>query len=399
MRRFNPLPNRGDDERGLVAVWVAMCMIVFLAFAGWAVDFAHWNDERTHMQKAVDAAALAGAVYLPDDPAGAIAAAKAVAAQNGYTSGVSVSTQANANQLRVTINNSVSNSFGVAVGVGNTSLSKHAVSEFESPKPLDIVLIIDRTGSMLTPSPATFQNLKVATLAVLGYLNPKNERIALGVLPPSDTMARCTGASAGAYGIKSASDTGNLTSTWMVAPYPLAGPVNDYQNADGTLNQSSQIVKTVNCLQPAGTTDLGDPMAAATAYLNTYGRPGAKRGIMFMTDGAANQPGGTQPCQYASDKATAAKAAGIQVLTIGFLSGSNLCDRDTAGAFRNAQVTRLLANMASPIKGVPAVDNGCTTAENTDGDNFFCEPKGGDIKAVFLAAVAQLAGRLPRIIE
>ena len=45
-----------------------------------------------------------------------------------------------------------------------------------------------------------------------------------------------------------------------------------------------------------------------------------------MTDGAANLPGGT-PCQYASDKATAAKAAGIQVLTIGFLSGSNAVRR------------------------------------------------------------------------
>ena len=62
-------------------------------------------------------------------------------------------------------------------------------------------------------------------------------------------------------------------------------------------------------------------------------------------------------------------------------------------------MTKLLASMASPIKGVPAQDNGCTAAENTDGDNFFCQPKGGDIKSVFLAAVAQLAGRLPRIIE
>ena len=63
-------------------------MIVLLGFAGWAVDFAHWNDERTNMQKAADAAALAGAVYLPDDPAGAIAAAKSIASKNGYSSGV-----------------------------------------------------------------------------------------------------------------------------------------------------------------------------------------------------------------------------------------------------------------------------------------------------------------------
>jgi Mg-chelatase subunit ChlD len=399
MRRLNPLPHRQADERGVVAVWLAITLIVLLGFAGWAIDFAHWNDERTEMQKAADAAALAGAVYLPDDPAGAFAAARSIAAKNGFSSGVSVTTLSNANQLKVTINSTVESFFAQVVGVDSADMTKHAVSEYESPKPLDIVLVIDRTGSMNTPSPATFQSLKDATLAVLGFLNPKTESIALGVLPPSDTMARCTGASSGAYGIKSASDTGNLTSTWMVAPFPLAKPANDYQNADGTLNQNSQIVKTVNCLQANGTTDLGDPLIAATNYLKTYGRPGAKQGIMFMTDGAANQPGGTQPCGYANSAATAAKAAGIQVLTIGFLSGSNLCEKDTAGTFRNAQVTRLLATMASPIKGVPATDNGCVAAENSDGDNFFCQPKSGDIKSVFLAAVAQLAGRLPRIIE
>ena len=118
-----------------------------------------------------------------------------------------------------------------------------------------------------------------------------------------------------------------------------------------------------------------------------------------MTDGAANLPTGTQPCQYANDNASAAKAAGIQVLTIGFLSGSNACVQDTAGPFKNAQVTKVLASMASPIKGVPAQDNGCTDAENTDGDNFFCQPKSADLSSVFLQAAAQLAGRLPRIIE
>ena len=92
MRRHLHLQPRRGDERGVVAVWVALTMIVLLGFAGWAIDFAHWNDERANLQKAADAAALAGAVYLPDDPAGAIAAAKSIAAKNGYSSGVSATT-------------------------------------------------------------------------------------------------------------------------------------------------------------------------------------------------------------------------------------------------------------------------------------------------------------------
>ncbi len=402
MRRRLHLQVRRDDERGVVAVWVAITLVVLLGFAGWAVDFSHWNDERAHLQKAADAAALAGAVYLPDDPAGAIAAARSIASQNGYPSGVSVTTLANTNQLKVTISTSVKNSFAQVIGIGDPTLSKHAISEYESPKPLDIVLIIDRTGSMKTPVTAgktPLDHVKDATNAVLGFLSPKNESIALGTLGPSSTTATCSGANAGAYGVYSGSDVTAPGATWMIAPYPNAKPSNDYQKADGSLNPASQIVKTVSCLAYGNTTDLGDPIAAATTYLNAYGRPGSRRGIILMTDGAANQPTGTQPCGYANTAAAAARASNIQVLTIGFLSGSNLCSVDTSGTFKNAQVTRVLASMASPIKGVAAVDNGCTAAENSDGDNFFCEPKGGDIKTVFLAAVGQLAGRVPRIIE
>lgn len=396
---FRLRDERGDD--GIVVIWLALLIVVLLAFAGWAVDYAHWNDERTKMQRAADAAALAGAVYLPDDSAGAINAAKQVASANGYPSGVSVSVLQNANQIKVKINQSVQNSFASVVGINSTGLSKSATGEYESPQPVDIALIIDRTGSMQTPvtnGQTPLQYVQAATRALLGYLNPKTESIALGVLGPSDITKTCGGANVGAYGMNSASDVGTIANTWMVAPYPFGPPTNNYQNADGTLNTGSQIVKTVNCLTYSGRTDLGDPMAAATTYLQNYGRPGAKRGIILMTDGAANLPTGTQPCAYAAQKAATAKAAGIQVITIGFLSGSNVCDYDTSGTYAGAQVTKALAAMASPIKGVNAQDNGCTTVENTDGDNFFCQPKGGDIKSVFLAAAAQITGRHPRLV-
>jgi Flp pilus assembly protein TadG len=391
--------ERGED--GAVVVWLALLIVVLLAFAGWAVDYAHWNDERTKMQKAADAAALAGAVYLPDDAPGAVANAKSVASENGYSSGVDVTILPSANQLKVTISQSVKNSFASVVGVGSTGLSKSATGEYESPQPVDIALILDRTGSMQTPvtnGQTPLQAVQAATRSLLGYLDPRQESIALGVLGPSDITKTCGGANAGAYALPSSSDVGTIGNTWMVAPYPFAAPAKDYQNADGTLNTNSQIVKTVNCITYANRTDLGDPVAAATQYLNTYGRPGSKRGIILMTDGAANLPTGTQPCSYAVQKAAAAKAAGIQVLTIGFLSGSNSCDYDSSGTFAGAQVTKVLAAMASPIKGVAAQDNGCTAAENTDGDNFFCQPKGGDIKSVFLAAAAQITGRHPRLV-
>ena len=395
MRRQPPVQGRTRDERGVVAVWLAITMIVLLGFAGWAIDFAHWNDERANLQKAADAAALAGAVYLPDDPAGAIAAAKDIAAKNGYSSGVSVSTLANANQLKVKISTNVKSSFAQAVGIGSADLSKQATSEYESPKPLDMVLILDRTGSMKND----LANAQDAARDLLTFLNPKTDAIALGVLGPSTKTKTCTGANAGAYGAPdTSSDVGTANNTWMAAPYPLKAPSTDYKTGK-VLNPSSQIVKTVNCLTVANLTDLGDPIAAATSYLNTYGRAGSKRGIIMMTDGEANLPSGTPPCQYANTAATTAKAAGIQVLTIGFGIAGKTCSSDSSGSFKGSTVTRLLASMASPIKGVPANDNGCTDAENSDGDNFFCQPKTADLSSVFVAAAAQLAGRLPRIVQ
>ena len=51
----------------------------------------------------------------------------------------SVTTQSSSNQLKVVINNNVKNAFGVAIGTGSTDLSKQAVSEYESPQPLENV--------------------------------------------------------------------------------------------------------------------------------------------------------------------------------------------------------------------------------------------------------------------
>ncbi len=60
-------------------------MVVLSASPAGRSTSAHWNDERAHMQKAADAAALAGAVYMPENPAGSRSStAKDIAAKNGY---------------------------------------------------------------------------------------------------------------------------------------------------------------------------------------------------------------------------------------------------------------------------------------------------------------------------
>jgi hypothetical protein len=169
-----------------------------------------------------------------------------------------------------------------------------------------------------------------------------------------------------------------------------------YVDSNGALNPSSHIVSAIGCFDhPGGTgTNLATPMAMARQYLQTFGRPGVKWGIILETDGQPNYGGTGDPtnytCAQASVEATAAKNAGIEVFTIGFgLDGANNVNcPDSSGTWSSKKVTNLLANMASQ----PSADDLCTATENSDGDHFFCQPKTSDLTAVFSVAAAQFAG-------
>ena len=68
--------ERARDDSGLIAVWFAVLVPVLFAFAAFAVDVSRWYVETERMQKAADAAALAGVVYMPADFARARATAR-----------------------------------------------------------------------------------------------------------------------------------------------------------------------------------------------------------------------------------------------------------------------------------------------------------------------------------
>jgi Flp pilus assembly protein TadG len=82
--------RRNGARRGVVIVYVALCLVVFMGMAGIAVDVSMLYQKRAKAQRAADAAALAGAIQLADGKTKAQAdtAANSVAVANGYnTSG------------------------------------------------------------------------------------------------------------------------------------------------------------------------------------------------------------------------------------------------------------------------------------------------------------------------
>ncbi len=76
-------PARRRSERGYVMATTALLLIPMMIFAAFAVDVGSWYVEAQKIQRASDAAALAGVVWMPDENK-AREAALEITAINGY---------------------------------------------------------------------------------------------------------------------------------------------------------------------------------------------------------------------------------------------------------------------------------------------------------------------------
>ena len=99
---------REARESGFVLVWMALMITALLGMAGLAIDVANWYFQAQRQQKAADAAALAGAVFLPQDVTQSYSTADTLARRNGYQTGVASTTvtaqqESKPTRLRVTI--------------------------------------------------------------------------------------------------------------------------------------------------------------------------------------------------------------------------------------------------------------------------------------------------------
>src|SRR5688572_28956481 len=75
------------DESGQSFVIVALLLTVLLGFVGIVIDIGWYEVNLIRVQRAADAAALAGVVYLPSNVSGGRSAAIAEASKNGFANG------------------------------------------------------------------------------------------------------------------------------------------------------------------------------------------------------------------------------------------------------------------------------------------------------------------------
>ena len=380
--------NRGrvEDERGQVLVFAVITMVVLLAFAGFAIDVGHAYLAQRQLQAATDAAALAGAQELPD-----ISMAKTVALQYGPTPGPgqrnAVTTVNNAttdpptvkcvvavgcaarrgrsNAIQVKSSSVVPTLFAKIVGVD--SFTVHASATACSPcnsKKFDVMIVLDRTGSM---QGADLANAKNGIQQFLLDMDPSLDSVGLAIYPPavnsSSACATPTNAAqrygyntrwpgwvagAGTPGVYAVVPPSLSEASATDRNYAVESPVG---SGNWVLNPSSHFLQTLACVQAGGTTTYANALAEAKHELKVHGRTDAQDVIVFFTDGAANTmpahgllpaadgllplnlelygtdpPGtGLRPCQAGVVAASWAKAQdATAIYTIGYdVSGSN----------------------------------------------------------------------------
>jgi len=138
------MPTRHPQRRsrGQVLIIFALTIFVFIGLCAIVVDVAWYWANNLRIQRAADAAALAGVVHLPGDVPTAISVARAEAIKNGYTNGVNGYTvtptqdPANPRRLRVEIAGPVGTYFAHVIGVHSFPAVRRSRAEFILPVPM-----------------------------------------------------------------------------------------------------------------------------------------------------------------------------------------------------------------------------------------------------------------------
>lgn len=130
--------NDGELSRGQVVVIFAGAAAILLMMVAVVVDVSWLWSNALRVQRAADAAALAGAVTLPNAPGTGVTLANAEARRNGYTSGAGVTVSpaqdaANPNRMRVTITAPVGTFFMRIVGIPTVNVTRTGVAEYNLP--------------------------------------------------------------------------------------------------------------------------------------------------------------------------------------------------------------------------------------------------------------------------
>jgi Flp pilus assembly protein TadG len=425
------------DETGQVILLALVAMVVLIAMVGFAVDVGRAYLVQRQLQAGVDAAALAGAQHLPEPAPTTDAAMEygpSPGEKNALTSVDNAETTVTMrcvrgapgcssvfdtyNAVRVSAKSNVPTVFARVIGIDKLTVTASATACSPcSAKDLDIVVVLDRTGSMCMtsngsddqPQCTDLANAKQGIRTFLGFMDPELDHVGLTVFPPAlDRNSACDMPTAAAkrYGYNA------WWPSWVPGPddqtpgiYSIASLSDDYlvAGAEGwELNSASTLVQLIDCVQPADTLDYStsysNAIAEAQHELDEHGRGNVQDVIVFLSDGAANVTpryvpdyidtveDRARPCQSGIKAAAQAKARGTIVYTIGY---------DLNGFGTDYERCRHPVTQAD--EGITAFEAMRQIATETD--HFYNKPDPGQLNTIFVRIAADLQRPAARLID
>ena len=436
--------RRARGERGQILALVALALVALLGIAAFGIDVGYAYYAKRQLQSATDAAALAGAQDLPNGST-AVATAASYAAANtpanlssmNFTYAVTCTntsviatgcnSSVNPNQLTVTGAATTNTWFARLFGVNSFSVSAHANACSPcSSTPVDIVLAVDRTGSMCSPTGVNgactdLNNAKDGIRTLLGMMNAPAAQIGMVAFPPLQTTS--TSVCAAPY--NSLGNNGYDGYDSASRGY-LADQITGNYKTGGVLDTSSGLYLHTDdgddtaCIEAGGNTSYSEALRQARAELTAHGRANVPDYMIFLTDGEANigsvygatypqnNADDQQPCHTAINLANTYKSQGVTIYSIGYALGSNV--NCTAGGFRkkNSQGnwvdgctkgTSGCYHYASNNDESPAITSYNTLSQIASPGDFYNQPNAAQLNTIFAAIATDIGQGSSRLVD
>lgn len=134
-----PVGEVTRSDRGAALPMVAGMLVMLLGLSAFAVDLGWLYLNSSRVQRAADAAALAGVIHLPSDEGAAEAQAITASDANGFTVAGDTALVSNPladNKLEVTISTEIPSFFVRILGIDSFSLVRRATAEYVKPVPI-----------------------------------------------------------------------------------------------------------------------------------------------------------------------------------------------------------------------------------------------------------------------
>lgn len=368
------------NDRGNTAIMYAISAIPVMLAVGAGVDFARYSNAQTHMQAALDAAALAGGAASGQTNAQRLAAANATFDANiesGGAAGLTVS-----KNFRIeggVLSTAAAADMPMAVmqlaGISDMAVTGEAQVGLALDKKAEIALVLDYSGSMgdVSGTKVKYVAMKNAAIQLVTDLTAANPgKIKFGLVPfshhvytslnkshvlgtsGSGTWTGCTQDRQFPYNLKDSTPTSVNKSKWGQATAPdhaasgCSGYVSNKLIVKPLTTNSSAVKTQLGAMRPYAWTHIAlgvefgyhllSPNAPYTEGVS-YSDTDTEKFMIVLTDGMQTEPafgpGATRSVAQGESNLEKlcdnAKASGITIVTLAF----DLDDTSTRARLRN----------------------------------------------------------------